>query len=107
MVSRNYCQRIVRERMEILFRNAEERFDEFPELSDRYVEIARSLGMKYNVPLPRYFSRRVCSECGSFLVPGSNCRVRLVSEHGRKAVTCLNCGNIKRYPYGRDSDEEK
>ena len=107
MVSRKRCQRIVRERMRILFENAEKRFDDYPELSDRYVEMARNMGMKYNVPLPRYFSRRVCKECGSFLVPGKNCRVRLVSEHRRKAVTCLNCGSVKRYPYRNGSDEEE
>lgn len=99
MVSKRKKQRIARERIKILFSKAEEKYHEDSDLSDRYVELARSIGMKHNVSIPTNLRRRFCRSCGSYLVPGDNCRVRLNSEHRRKVLTCLECGERKRVPY--------
>jgi ribonuclease P protein subunit RPR2 len=92
--SRDNAQ-IASERMAILFRQAEQaaRRGE-PELSDRYVSLARSIGMRYNVRIPSGLKRRACRKCGAFLVPGKNLRVRL--RGGKSVWTCLKCGNISR-----------
>ncbi len=99
MVSKKEMKKIARERIDILFQQAEEIFDVESSLSDRYVEIARNIGMKYNVSIPKEFRRRICRNCKSFLVPGSNCRIRLNSKKKQKIVTCQKCGDVKRYPY--------
>ncbi len=99
MISKKEIKRIARERIDILFQQAEEIFEVDSDLSDRYVEIARNIGMKHNVSIPEEFRRRICRDCNSFLVPGYNCRVRLDSKQNNKVVTCQKCGNVKRYPY--------
>jgi len=70
------------------------------ERARRYVELARRIGMRYNVRVPREFRRKFCRSCGAYLVPSVNARVRV--GEGRIAVTCLGCGTIQRMPYGRE-----
>jgi ribonuclease P protein subunit RPR2 len=82
------------ERMKILFSRAEAEFGEHPELSNRYVELARKISMKVNVPIPRELKRKFCKKCNHYMVPGKNCRVRIGS---RVRYTCLDCGHIMRY----------
>lgn len=90
---------IASERMQILIERAGEsaRAGE-PALADRYAQLARALGMRYNIRLPPQFKRRLCRTCGSFLVPGRNMRVRL--RPGRTVWTCLKCGSIRRMDTG-------
>ena len=64
----------------------------------RYVQIARNISTRHRVPLSRGLRRFACRGCNSYLVPGKNCRVRL--KNRRVVVTCLECGRVKRYPYG-------
>ncbi|MFW9846595.1 MAG: hypothetical protein ACFFD6_07600 [Candidatus Thorarchaeota archaeon] len=48
--------------------------------------------------VPRTVKRRICSSCKSILIPGDNCRVRMRNNRSKHlTVTCLTCGNIKRY----------
>lgn len=85
---------IALERIKILFGRAELEFEPHPELSHRYVEIARKISMKVNVPIPREFKRRFCKRCKHYLVPGRNCRVRVSN---RVKYTCLDCGHVMRF----------
>jgi ribonuclease P protein subunit RPR2 len=85
-------QRITR-----LFNLAGRAFPRRPDLADRYVDIARRISMRHRVGIPRELKKRVCKECGSFLVPGENCRVRLDGKN--VLITCIKCGTVKRYPY--------
>jgi len=104
--SKKVRKKIARERIEILFREAEKRAKEGRfELANRYVEIARKISMKYLVRIPKEYRVRYCKKCLSYLLPGKNCRVR-ISKH-RVIVTCLNCGNVKRYPYIRELKERR
>lgn len=90
-------RRIAKERIGGLFAMAEEIFKKDSKLSDRYVEIARKISTKYKMRIPRELKRRFCKKCGSYLVPGANCRVRLT---GKKVVTsCFRCKNYSRIPY--------
>ncbi|MBR4503812.1 MAG: ribonuclease P protein component 4 [Candidatus Methanomethylophilaceae archaeon] len=61
----------------------------------RYVEIARAIGMKTRVRMPK--DRPFCKGCLLPMMPGINCTVRL-SDH-RLITTCGRCGAIKRMPY--------
>ncbi len=88
---------IARERIDILFSRAEEEFEEHPERSERYVEIARNIAMKYTLSFPRRYRKKFCSECGSFLAKGENCRIRL--NEGTKVIKCEQCGEEIRFEY--------
>jgi ribonuclease P protein subunit RPR2 len=82
-------------RIRRLFRLAEDA-QRAEQSSTRYVELARRIAMRYQVSLPVEIRRRVCRGCGSLLTPGRSARHRV--SNGRISVTCLGCGNIKRYP---------
>lgn len=89
---------LVRNRIKILFNLAEAEV-RHPSggRADRYVELARKLGMRYNVRIPRRLKRRICSNCHVYLVPGRNSKVRV--RRGRVIVHCHECGTILRYPF--------
>lgn len=96
---------IAEERIERLFRMAEEKASEGrQDLADRYVELAKKIGMKTQQPIPSEWKRRYCGDCGAFLTPGKNCRVRINSKRSQKVYTCERCGNIQRY--GLEQKEE-
>ncbi|MFB6190553.1 MAG: ribonuclease P protein component 4 [Candidatus Nanohaloarchaea archaeon] len=94
---------IARERIHRLFDLADRRFseerDDAGELADRYVELAREIGMSYNVSIPGELRRRYCHECGSFLEPGANCTVRLNSKNSTVNYHCEKCGEVNRYGF--------
>lgn len=95
-------QKIAKERIAILFGRAEAEFAAGrSDLADRYVKLARLIGMKTNVPIPARFKRRYCKKCMSFLVPGKNARVRLRPKQKIILQTCLVCGNETRLPYSK------
>ncbi len=92
--------KIARERIDILFEEAEKAFrDGHPERANRYVEIARTIAMKVNLKMPVEYKRRFCKHCYSYLVPGKNCTVRLNSKKKIKIIKCEVCGKISRIPY--------
>lgn len=101
-------QQIARERIEILFARAEkESAAGRQDLADRYVKIARDIGMKINVPLESRFKRRFCRKCHSFLVQGKNARVRLNTKQRTIAITCGVCGAVARLPFQKTHKNPK
>ncbi len=94
-----YQKEIARERIEILFDMAARVFDKEPELSKRYVKLARRIGMKYNLPLPGHLKRRFCKKCGAFLAFGKNSVYRIDSERKRVVIVCKECGHRTELPY--------
>jgi ribonuclease P protein subunit RPR2 len=91
-------RKIARERIQILFVQAEREFAKHPERAQRYVELARKIGMRYKVRLKEE-RRKFCRKCNAYLKPGVNCRVRLRQDRQAVVVTCLVCGRISRHPY--------
>jgi ribonuclease P protein subunit RPR2 len=88
---------IAKERIELLMEQAgtaalEGRMD----LADRYVELARRVGMRYNVRFPTAHKRRFCRGCYGYLQPGVTSRTRM--NRGRAVTTCLRCGHVLRVP---------
>lgn len=83
------------DRMRRLLGMAEERAKEGTAasmaLEKRYVTIARRISTHYKVRIPDGLKHRICKNCGSFLVPGVNCKVRLSSSHGYLVYLC-ECG---------------
>jgi ribonuclease P protein subunit RPR2 len=93
-------QEIAEERISILFGLAKHEFGGHPERSDRYVELARKIGMRYNVRLRKEFRMSLCRSCRRYLVPGKNCVVRSNARTLSVEVKCLGCGRVMRFPYG-------
>ena len=67
------------------------------ELAREYVQLARRIGERNRLRLPREFTRSTCDACDAYLRPGANARVRL--QDGHVVVRCQECGATARYPY--------
>ncbi|MBI5347412.1 MAG: ribonuclease P [Candidatus Aenigmarchaeota archaeon] len=91
-----YQIKIAKERINILFCEAEKIVSRDSALADRYAQLARKIGMRFNVRMPRELRRRFCRKCFSYLKPGVTCRQR--TKAGKIQITCLKCGHINRYP---------
>jgi ribonuclease P protein subunit RPR2 len=90
-------QNIALGRIKKLFAEAESAFREHPELSKRYIILARKLSMRYKVKFTSEQKKLFCKKCDSYLKIGVNSRVRL--EHGKLVQTCLECKSVRRMIY--------
>ena len=97
--------KIAEERIDILFKFAEESFNTHPQRSNRYVEMARNIATKYNMRMPRIWKRRFCKNCYKFLKPGKNCQIRL--KDSRVNIKCLECGNEVNFPYEKEKKDRR
>jgi ribonuclease P protein subunit RPR2 len=87
--------RIARRRVADLFDLAErESLGGHAELADRYVTLARRIGMRYNVRLLGEYRDLYCRACSAFWVEGRTVRTRMRSGH--RVRTCLRCGHRRR-----------
>jgi len=101
-------RRIAEERIDLLLRLAGQTARSDSALSKRYVEMARRIAMRSGVRLGRERKHFICKECGSALVPGVNCRVRVRSDRETSVVvTCLACGSRKRYPVVKEKRQRR
>lgn len=89
MRSNNKYKIIAKERINILFDQADEIFNKHPKLADRYVELARKIAMKARIRIPKELKRKFCRNCYSFLKPGINCRIR--TRDKKIIYYCMNC----------------
>ena len=83
------------EGIKVLFNEAKIQFSKNPGLSNRYVKLARKLGMKHNIRMPRELKRKFCKHCYSYLVPNKNCRVRI--HKSRVIYYCSKCKKFMRF----------
>ncbi len=89
-------KKIAAERIGILFEQAGLVFHEHPEMSNRYVELARKIAMRQRIRIDREITAAgTCHHCYVFLVPGNNMRVRV--HRGNVVVTCRACNKKTRY----------
>lgn len=92
-------RKIALERIHTLFKQAIEVFEREPELAQRYVELARKVGMRCKVRLPVEYRWMVCKHCKGFLLPGKSSRTRIQQRREPHVViTCLSCGGYNRIP---------
>ncbi len=89
--------KIAQERIEILFKLAKEAFDKHPERSRRYIELARKIGLRYNIRLPRETKRIFCKKCNTLLIEKTLEEIES-NLPNIKLIKCLNCGEIKKIP---------
>jgi ribonuclease P protein subunit RPR2 len=93
--------KIARERMDILFEETRRRAPSDPKLANRYVELARKIGMRYNVRLPPELKRKICKGCKAYLALGITAKQRV--KQGRVIITCNACGHANRYPFSKET----
>lgn len=93
--------KIAKERIEILFNLAEKEFGAHPERSKRYINLARKIGLRYNIRLSKDLKRKFCKNCNSLLIPGMTSQTRLKSKRKIMTVKCLKCNKVYRYPYSK------
>src|SRR3972149_10245019 len=93
----NETRQIALQRSQTLFRLAEEKIREEPQLAQRYAEIARKIAMRAKLRLPKEYRRMICRHCKGFIYPGVNCRVRVQQRREpHMVITCLVCGKQTR-----------
>ncbi len=93
-------QTIARERIEILFKEAEKQAKAGnTELSNRYVQLARKIGMRYQVKIAKPLKRKFCKYCYSYLQPGLTCSQRIKDKS--IIIKCFSCKKIIRYPFAK------
>ncbi len=80
-------------------------------LADRYIVLARRIGMRYNVRMLPEYRDLYCRRCSSYWVEGRTVRTRL--RGGRRIQSCLRCGHQRRVlirfrtPSGAGSDSDR
>ncbi len=89
---------IAKERIKILFEQAEKIKKQ--SLSNKYIDTARKIGMKFNLKLPRNYNRKFCKHCYNYFNK-DNLRVR--TKNNKVIYTCLNCKKFTRYPMPKKS----
>ena len=94
----DWQQQIARERIEILLKLAEKEFEQYSERSKRYVELARKIGLRYNVRLTKEQKRKFCKNCFNLLTPSTS-TVRLDSRSKTIIIKCQKCNKLYRQPY--------
>lgn len=98
-------RRIAEERIITLFDEAKKEFSNDRKLSNRYIELARKIAMKYRLKIPSGLQKQFCKHCYSFLLPGKNLRIR--TQKGHLVYYCLECKKFMRFPYTKKRTENK
>jgi ribonuclease P protein subunit RPR2 len=94
---------VARERIDLLMAEADRAaLSGRIELADRYVELARRVGMRYNVRVPTAHKRKYCRGCYGYLLPSVTSRTRF--QRGKVVTTCLRCGHVVRVPLEERED---
>ena len=93
---------IATQRIQILFKLAEETHPTDPKRAQCYTDLARRIATRNRTHLPTDLRRRICRKCKAFLVPGSSSRTRIRQRREpHVAITCLRCGHTTRIPLRR------
>ena len=95
MKNKGHSRKITLERIKSLFEQAKDKFNSNPNLSNKYVKMARKLAMKINLRIPSELKRQYCKHCYSYLKPGVNLRIR--NNKSRIVYYCLNCKKYTRF----------
>ena len=101
-------EKIVKERIDILFSLAKEEFDSKREdLANRYVFLARKLGMKVNLPIPDKYKFSFCKKCLSYLAIGKNATIKTNAKTKAVELKCQKCSNVRRFGYSKSESKKQ
>ena len=82
--NKSKLKEIALERIHILFKEAKLNSSK----ANRYVQLARRIAMKVNLPIPKEYKRKYCKHCNNYFNT-KNCRVR--TRNKMLIYYCLNC----------------
>ncbi len=102
---RSAVNTIASERIQILLLQAVQNVERDPRLSRRYTALAKKISMRTKVRIPAADKRYVCKGCGLPLIPGKSARVRVLPGNPRIVITCLACGQFRRYPFTKNKSQ--
>ncbi len=91
-ISKKKQKEIAQERMQILFKKADEVFPS--PLANRYVTLARKIAMKTKSRIPIELKRKFCKHCYKYLRSGTNSRTR--TRDGKVIISCFECKKFTR-----------
>jgi ribonuclease P protein subunit RPR2 len=101
-------KQIARQRIQILFQQAQKTYKTNPEIAQSYIKTARKIAMSARIRLPTQYKRSSCKNCNTLLVPGETSRVRMrPTREPHVVITCLSCGNQTRIPIKPKTVTEK
>lgn len=88
--------KIAKERINILFKEADKAAkNKKIEMANRYINIARKIGMRYNVRISTELRRKFCRKCKKFLYPNLSSNEK--EEKGFLIIVCKNCDKKMHY----------
>jgi ribonuclease P protein subunit RPR2 len=97
-VAKEGIEKLAQARIQILWQQALLESKTRPEIARKQMLNARRIAQRARIKIPRQISRQICRSCGTVLIPGATCRVRLRHNRARHVVvTCSYCGKIRRY----------
>lgn len=89
---------LAKERIEILWEQAQEVALEKPKLARSWVITAKHIARKARIKLPSRISRKICRNCGTIFLHERDFRVRIRNNRATHVtVTCKHCGTIRRF----------
>lgn len=86
------------ERVEILFDLAMKEFRKNPVRSNRYVDLARKIGTRYQVRFSKELKEKFCKKCSTLMVPGETTKTSRKKGTDFYVVECFRCGHSYRKP---------
>lgn len=94
-----WVKELAEKRIRKLFKQAEQEFEDHPERSDRYMEIAHKISKRYNVPIPKDLKKKICPECHGYWKPDQTVKVRTDPQNSRVIYRCQECEAERTYGY--------
>lgn len=89
--------KVALQRIAELFNEANSVFKERPDLSKRYVWLARKIAMRQKVKFTKAQKMQYCKQCGAYLFPGLTSKIR--ASHGKIIVHCNECKAKQAFAY--------
>lgn len=99
------AKEIVKEKIILFFKKADESAKTEIGLSNRYITLARNLSMKFKVKIPPELQKKYCKHCYKYLLPGLNCRVR--TKSCKVVYACSHCHKYMRFPFVKERREKR
>ncbi|MGM5482006.1 MAG: ribonuclease P protein component 4 [Nanobdellota archaeon] len=90
-------KKTARQRIKSLVNLAVSVYPKDPDLSVRYVSLARNISMKTRTKTPSEVKKKFCKNCLNPFIPGLTCRVRLKGNN--IVYYCKGCKHFKRFRY--------
>jgi len=92
-------QAIAQQRIETLYRLAQETIQTDPEQAKRYTALLRRIAQRTRTKIPPHIRHGICKKCNTPLIPGYNSTTRINQRREPHiATTCHTCKNITRRP---------